>query len=179
MPASFCAAGAGSELADRWVFLSSVGRLVGRARSRTGATAGSSGDVTHPKTLAEIPESRVAAPVAAVVGVEPGAASPAHLGEIGVSLQHAPAAVARALRGLPTLDILFAVLLILGGAFLGPEVHIVARGAPFCGGLGCRHGPVGGDHVGARLAGPFFLSGRRYQSFARHFFCLRSRVSDF
>mmetsp|Transcript_8402 Transcript_8402/g.37131 ORF Transcript_8402/g.37131 Transcript_8402/m.37131 type:complete len:271 (-) Transcript_8402:199-1011(-) len=47
-----------------------------------------------PKTLAEIPESRVAAPVAAVVGVEPGAASPAHLCEIGVSLQHAPAAVA-------------------------------------------------------------------------------------
>ena len=68
----------------------------------------------------------------------------------------------------------------LGGAFLGPEVHIVARGAPFCGGLGCRHGPVGGDHVGARLAGPFFLSGARsYQSFVHVIFCLRSRVSDF
>ena len=134
----------------------------------------------HPKTLAEIPESRVAAPVAAVVGVEPRAASPAHLGEIGVSLQHAPAAVARALRGLPTLDILLAVLLILGGAFLGPEAHIVSRGALLCGGLGCRHGPVGGDHVGARLAGPFFLSGARsYQSFVHVIFCLRSRVSDF
>ena len=136
----------------------SLDRLVGRARSRTEATADSSGDVTHPKTLAEISETRVAAPVAAVVGVEPGAASPAHLGEIGVSLQHAPAAVARALCRLPTLDILLAVLLILGGAFLGPEAHIVSRGALLCGGLGCRHGPVGGDSVGAPV---FLMSGPR------------------
>lgn len=80
----------------------------------------------HPRTLGEIPETRLAAPVAAVVGVEPGAASPAQLGKIGVPLQHASAAVARSFRSLAPRDILLADLLRLGAFVPRPKPHVVS-----------------------------------------------------
>lgn len=99
----------------------------GTRGSRVAGERGFDGGLgAHPRTLGEIPETRLAAPVAAVVGVEPGAASPAQLGKIGVPLQHASAAVARSFRSLAPRDILLADLLRLGAFVPRPKPHIVS-----------------------------------------------------
>lgn len=94
----------------------------------------------HPGALVEVYESSLAAPVAAVVGVVPGAASPAPPGAFRDALQHPTAAVTGPDGGLRTLDIL---LFFFAGAFSGSEAPLVFRGGRLRGGLGCRHGPVG------------------------------------